>query len=246
LSYSVRYEGIVLVNRAPKLLNPGDRIFQPNTTYSLLVVASDPDADVLGITALALPNGATLSPVANGIAQLTWRPTITQQGNYPITFVASDSALEDRATITITVSPETMRDAWRNRYFGSETNPAIVGFDADPEGDGLKNGVEYGLNLDPTKSEDSGILISVQPNAQNKPVTTMTYVRRTDDPALVLTVFGADSSRSNGNWQPVPQAIAEDQSNVPDGMQRWKAVDTIPVGESVLRRFLELRASFTQ
>ena len=245
-SYAVAYENIILTNRAPKLLNPGNRIFQPNTTYSLLVVASDPDADALAISASTLPSGASLSAVANGVAQLTWRPVSAQQGNYPVTFIASDGALEDRVTITITVSPDRPRDAWLTRYFGSETNPAIIGFNADPDGDGLKNGVEYGLNLDPSQPEDSGIQIAVEPNGSNQLVTTMTYVRRTDDPALVLTVFGADSSRTAGNWLPVSQVIAPNQSNVADGMQRWKATDSVPLGGIVPRRFLELRASFSQ
>jgi hypothetical protein len=73
-------------------------------------------------------------------------------------------------------------------------------------------------------------------------VTTLTYIRRTDDPNLEVEVIGSDTSRDTGPWVVQPQAVDPDQTGVPDGMQRWKAVDTVPITGAHPRRFLRVRA----
>ena len=48
---------------------------------------------------------------------------------------------------------------WISDAYPGETNPAIVGFTADADGDGIPNGVEYAFALDP-KNGEAGALIS--------------------------------------------------------------------------------------
>ena len=46
--------------------------------------------------------------------------------------------------------------AWIDTYFPGETNPAIIGKDADPDGDGSNNLAEFALNGDPDNGADNG------------------------------------------------------------------------------------------
>ncbi len=246
LAYTVKYSAPARLERAPKLMNPGDRIFQTNVYHSFLVLATDPDADLLTMTSSSLPAGATYVTVNNGVGQLTWRPGPDQVGNYPITFVASDGSLQDQATIVISVTSQAIWNGWLTRYFGNNNDPSVVGSNANPSGDGASNIVKYALNLDPTKSEDSGVQVSVEPDGHGNFVTSLTYVRRTDDPTLQVSVVGSNSGRlTNNQWDVQQQSVATDQSNVPDGMQRWKAVDSVPLSAGVPRRFLRLEAAFS-
>jgi hypothetical protein len=40
--------------------------------------------------------------------------------------------------------------SWINTFYPGETNLTIIGFDADPDGDGIGNGIEHAFALDPT------------------------------------------------------------------------------------------------
>ncbi|RYD35546.1 MAG: hypothetical protein EOP86_08190 [Verrucomicrobiaceae bacterium] len=243
LAYTVQFEDSVLANRKPRLINPGDRIFLAGATFEMLVLADDPDADPITLTAEPLPQGATFVKINPGVSALRWTPTAAQVGDYPITFAANDGSLEDRKTITITVSTEPTALAWIRRFYGPDIRPPSVIFAEDKDGDDLTNGLEYALNLDPTQLDESGIVVRVEANPSDQMVTTLTYIRRTDDPKLVVEVVGSDSSRAGGAWQPQPQVLDPDQTGVPDGMQRWKGTDSVPLTSANPRRFLQLRAS---
>src|SRR5690606_25306501 len=50
-------------------------------------------------------------------------------------------------------------EAWRAVFFGeSSDDPAIAGDQADPDGDGLVNLVEYALGLDPCSANPGSVL----------------------------------------------------------------------------------------
>ncbi|MES2707071.1 MAG: putative Ig domain-containing protein [Verrucomicrobiota bacterium] len=243
LAYTVQFEDNILANRKPRLIDPGDRIFLAGTTFEMLVLADDPDADPLTLTAAPLPQGAAFTKVNGGVSALRWTPTAAQTGDYQVTFAASDGNLEDRKTITITVTTEPTAIAWIRRFYGPDVRPPVVIFAEDDDGDDLTNGLEYALNHNPAEIDQSGIDVRVEVNGSNQMVTTLTYIRRNDDPKLVVEVVGAGSSRAGADWQPQPQALAADQTGVPDGMQRWKATDSVPISPATPRRFLKLRAS---
>jgi hypothetical protein len=54
----------------------------------------------------------------------------------------------DEATGILTLSPAASYASWIDGFFPGETNPSIVGVDADPDNDGSDNGVEnfFGTN----------------------------------------------------------------------------------------------------
>ncbi len=246
-SYSVVFGNAVQGNRPPVLQQPAERVVRVGTYVGMAVQASDPDGTPVTLAGSLLPAGAAFTDSGNGHGIFSWTPTATQLGDFPLQFSASDGLLVTRKTavVTVTSAAGILLDQWKERFWPGLTNQNIIGNAADPDQDGLNNGVEYALNLDPTKPGESGLVVGVEENAGGDLVTTMTYVRRTDDPTLRVEVVGASSSRMSANtWQTQPQAPAADQSEVPDGMQRWKAVDSVPLKGEVQRRFLEVRASF--
>ena len=241
-AYTMVFEDVVLANRKPRMIDPGNRIFSAGATFEMLVLADDPDADALTITASSLPTGATFTKVNEGVSALRWAPTAAQVGDYTVGFTVSDGLLEDRKNITITVTDDPFAIAWRSLAFGPDARPFEVFFAADDDGDGMDNGLEYALNKDPRRGDESSIVMRIELNAADEMVTTLTYVRRTDDPNLEVEVVGSDSSRDTGPWVVQPQAVDPDQGGVPDGMQRWKSVDSVPISASHPRRFLRVRA----
>lgn len=245
LAYTVQFEDAVLANRKPRLIDPGDRIFLAGASFEMLVLADDPDAEPLTITAAPLPQGATFVKINEGVSALRWSPTAAQTGDYQVTFAASDGKVEDRKTITITVTNEPTALAWIRRFYGPDVRPPAVIFAEDDDGDDLTNGLEYALNLNPAEISESHIDIRVEPQGVDQMVTTLRYIRRTDDPALLVEVVGANSSRASADWQVQPQVPDPDQTGVPDGMQRWKGTDSVPISAAAPRRFLKLRASLT-
>jgi hypothetical protein len=46
---------------------------------------------------------------------------------------------------------------WQEQFFPGETDPAVVGPNADPDGDGIPNLIEYALGLDPTSPNREGL-----------------------------------------------------------------------------------------
>ncbi|NBO65073.1 MAG: tandem-95 repeat protein, partial [Acidobacteria bacterium] len=95
---------ITVVNRAPTLTVPGDRVVAPGQTLAFTVTASDPDTGQTPIlTASNLPIGAAFNQ-ANG--QFTWTPTGTQTGSYTVSFTVTDGgspALSATRTVMILV-----------------------------------------------------------------------------------------------------------------------------------------------
>jgi hypothetical protein len=51
---------------------------------------------------------------------------------------------------------KTVFDAWKKKHWGNASNPNGA-FDADPDGDGIKNGLEFIFGLDPKVSGKLGI-----------------------------------------------------------------------------------------
>ncbi|MEZ5302598.1 MAG: Ig domain-containing protein [Verrucomicrobiales bacterium] len=159
--YILEYAEPVFPNRPPVMDALGDRIFLTNTAHSMVVVAADPDADALALRATGLPAGAAFQDFGNNTGQLTWTPGAAQTGFYPITFVASDGEFEDSDTVSIFVVGDHY-DGFIQVHFGNETDPAIIGRDADPDGDGRKNLFEWALDRDPSRGDGPGLTISVR------------------------------------------------------------------------------------
>ncbi|MFQ5606474.1 MAG: Ig-like domain-containing protein [Candidatus Zixiibacteriota bacterium] len=94
---------VTVDNSPPVLAAIGPQSVIEGQTLNIPVSATDPDNDQLTLGAAPLPSGATFTDGADGSGVFTWTPDFTQSGTYHVTFTASDWALSDSETVTITV-----------------------------------------------------------------------------------------------------------------------------------------------
>ncbi|MCP4582048.1 MAG: tandem-95 repeat protein [candidate division Zixibacteria bacterium] len=81
----------------PQTVNEGD-------TLELIVVATDPDGQALGLSAEDIPSNAAFVDSGNGHGLFTFIPDYTQEGGYIVRFIASDGNLADSIQVNITVN----------------------------------------------------------------------------------------------------------------------------------------------
>lgn len=95
-------------NAKPLFISPPITIGYIGTPYLFDVYASDPNDDILTITALNLPTWLTLSPKTSlGMihTKVTLSGTPSATGNYPVKLIVSDGSRNDTLDYTITVNP---------------------------------------------------------------------------------------------------------------------------------------------
>ncbi|MEI6676147.1 MAG: InlB B-repeat-containing protein [Verrucomicrobiota bacterium] len=182
---------------------------QPYTGSGQAATVIVSTSSVLGDVANVLTGGAAMQ---------------TSVGTYAVTanFVPTDSAnyntLLGLSVGNFTVTPNLA--SWINGFFGDETNPAIVGPNADPDHDGLTNEQEYAFGLNPT-SGASCDPITVQ---LNKTTGKFTYTRR--NPALtnisysILTSTTLVDGIQTGDW-----AIDGTATQTPSGTGELQTVE---------------------
>lgn len=87
---------------------------------------------------------------------------------------------ESTGTLSVTAHVAQPFDTWISTYFPGETNPDIVGKDADPDGDGYDNLVEFALNGNPDNGADNGyhVLDIEDTNANSQKELTLTIAVR--------------------------------------------------------------------
>jgi hypothetical protein len=123
------------------------------------------------------------------------------------------------------------RQAWRYLHFGTVAGTAAAADDADPDGDGLANLLEYALGTLPTQTSPPPWTLSNLGGCLGVTVTK-------DTNASGLT-WSAESSDDLLTWHP-------DQTvTLIDNGTRFSARDSVPLGTAA-RRFLRLRVSAAQ
>ena len=78
------------VNRMPEVTNPGPQEVLEEDTLSFNVSATDPDGDIIKLSASNLPNGASFNPTTG---TFTWTPSLSDAGVYTVTITATDNGL---------------------------------------------------------------------------------------------------------------------------------------------------------
>jgi len=123
--------------------------------------------DILAAHGALDVSGATLAITEVNPASGTVFVIATYTGTAPVPFATVtglpvgftiDYAYDDGTTATniALVRTATAYDLWIDKFFRGETEPAIIGKDADPDGDGQTNIVEFALDGNPASGAATG------------------------------------------------------------------------------------------
>jgi hypothetical protein len=248
LSYTLTFSKPAVPGTPPVLQILGGQVRQvlPGHTLAISIRASDADNLIPLLSTGSLPSGASFTDAGNGTGTLTWTPAASQLGSYGVQFNATDGAFSTSAVATVQVVAQLSvgLNAWQNRYWPNVTDPAIIGPTANPSGDGVNNLLKYALNGDPTVPDDSVLPQIGTTLAGGKHYLTLTYLQRTDDPALLYEVVGSDDvTAALATWTVQTQTITADQTNLPDTFIRVTVVDSTAIETGPAGRFLKLRVT---
>ncbi len=122
-------------NRAPVLDTIGNKSVEEGGNLSFNVTTSDPDGDGVSISTNALEDWMSFDGTS-----FAANPDVGDEGNYSVTFTASDGSLTDSETITISVgnvnrAPMLDSIGDKNVNEGASLNFTLSG--SDPDGDTL-------------------------------------------------------------------------------------------------------------
>lgn len=142
--------------RAPVMQLIPNRTRPEGKRLTFIVEASDPDGSIPSMRVDSLPIGAYFTDNKDGSGIFDWNIPLGSSGRYPLTFRATDGALESARTAYVIVTAATdtdgdgMSDEWEMRMFATLGRDGSGDFDQD----GLTDRQEYELGTDPTYSED--------------------------------------------------------------------------------------------
>ncbi len=122
---------------------------------------------------------------------------------------------------------------WREEFFGSPDNTGAGANDADFDGDGLLNLMEYALGSDPTVAGDGADAVAI---GQDGNFLTLTF-NHIDDPAVTYLVESTEDLNS-GVW-------TEEATYTFNAAGTETFTDSVPVGDDS-RRFLRLRVEIAE
>ncbi|MDY7075372.1 MAG: choice-of-anchor D domain-containing protein [Chloroflexota bacterium] len=137
---------ILPVNDAPVLAFIGNQSIQEGAQLTFTITAEDPDGSLPALSAAYLPSGARFI-TSTGL--FSWTPGCETSGVYTTTFTASDGALSDNETITITVieaclTLQTLYLPFAARAYASpQPHPLMGPFPATPNQPASARGVVF-------------------------------------------------------------------------------------------------------
>ncbi|MDD2763155.1 MAG: hypothetical protein PHE83_04165 [Opitutaceae bacterium] len=247
-TYALTFTDLPSANRPPVLTiisGPAFR-FAAGRPCAIGVFGVDPDGTIPVLTTGLLPDGAGFTDRGDGRGSFRWTPRSDQLGAYAVQFRASDGLATDSKSAQVQVLatvPATFKD-WQQRYWPDTDDPAIVGPDADPDGDRINNLLEYALDADPTVADDALLPEIGLETVDGQRYLTLTYRRRTDDPALNYEVVASDNLFAPlASWTVQSQTLTVGQEDLPAAMERIKVRDSVPVASGPLHRYLRLRVT---
>ena len=92
------------VNRSPVLDPIWPKAVNAGTQLQFVVTSTDPDLDLLNLTAVGLPANAVFADSGNGHGLFTFNPDNSQVGIVNVRFIVSDESLADSEMVEITVN----------------------------------------------------------------------------------------------------------------------------------------------
>lgn len=248
-SYTLTFTDASQENRPPvlQLSRSGSVTVRPGVAFSLLATATDPDATIPVLSTGLLPDGAQFADAGDGTGLLTWTPSAGQIGDYVLLFRAADAAgAAVSRTLRVIVDPTVVSgyEAWSESHWPGVTDPAIIGSGADPDGDGFDNLLEYALDGDPTRPDDSILPRIGLVEHEGARYLALTYRHRTDDSGLVFEVVASTSAFAPlSAWTVQTAVVSSGDPDAVTGLREVVVRDSIPVEAGEPQRYLRLRVT---
>ena len=172
------------------------------------------------VSATTTPSGLTVSITYDGSAIAP-----TNHGSYVIAASINQANYIGTAAGTLTITGQSA-GGWRTQHFSAgQITAGLAADDADPDGDGLKNLIEYALGMDPL-SRTPALLPTRDANG-----LTLIFTRPKDLPDVT---YGAESTDNLGTWNSVTLEVITDGP-----VQTLRARDPLTTGNPA-RRFMRL------
>ena len=175
---------------------------------------------------------------------------ITGDANVPTSFyctqVSSRLAWIESVVGNIDILPAENFAAWQSAYFTPDqiADDTVGGPNADPDGDGVSNLLEFAFNLDPTFPEPAVMtagtglrglpLIRLEQIDASDRRLTVEFVRRTAGSGAGLTYATQFTSDLQAGWQ---TGGTESVTAINERWERVKVTDTVSVDATVPARF---------
>ncbi len=181
--------------------------------------------------------GGPYAAIANGVATNAHTDTAVDYGTtYYYVVAALKQLAESPRSAEVNARPLSPVESWRTTHFGGAENTGDAADEADPDGDGIVNLLEFLLHGDPTTADSAAIAPVISREADT---LTLTYTRdKTAGPGLAVAVEWTDSlSAPDWSVTGVTETIFSESADT----QTIRA--SVPIG--VPRRFLRLRVQPT-
>jgi hypothetical protein len=111
-----------------------------------------------------------------------------------LSLTSGAGAISNRlAYVEISALPPATIEQWRALFFGSTNNSGVAADNADPDGDGLPNLLEYAFGLDPTHFDGGSQLFAVVVHTNNVASFECSFPRNTNATDIVFAVQVTDA-----------------------------------------------------
>jgi hypothetical protein len=152
-----------------------------------------------------------------------------------------DFLVRNRPFVTQTGGEPSPLEEWRAAHFSPSelADPAISSNEADPDGDGIPNILEYAFGRDPRTASRAGLPAAATLFLEGETYLTLTFTRASSASDIVFT---PEVSSDLINWLHDPQRLlVEGEVDNGDGTLSVTIRDNVPLGPGEDARFLHIR-----
>ncbi|MEX1114009.1 MAG: autotransporter-associated beta strand repeat-containing protein [Akkermansiaceae bacterium] len=168
--------GVIQNSATALLLLDGINSYSGNTTVNAGILRINKAADPLNAnpnndaSTVSIASGAQMNLQYTGtdiVDKLFYDAVQQPSGEYSASSVPPGATIPTNrflggGTLTVSSSPGGSYASWIDSFFPGETNPAIIGAGADPDRDGIDNGVEMVIGGDPKLGMDTALLPTIE------------------------------------------------------------------------------------